>query len=254
MENVQNNEIGIGILDIYTQEDLESCYSSIPEELKPNTIVASATNNKMVNETYRKYGEVSMATLRNWLISQLRIKNIKYFFLLHSNQIVDDLNIFRNTVNIAKTFGTWFMLGDGSNSLPLEDEESGLTLYASPQMNSEFMFILDKIVKKVGYFDERFYNTKDLDVLDYIMRLRKFGLYPNAHYNATIGNGMKKNFNKITKIGFKDIPEKDKGVSISYGYFLHKYKYIPGQDDPTGITKEELIKNIQKIQENYAKK
>jgi hypothetical protein len=254
MENVKNNEIGIGILDIYTQEDLECCYSSIPEDLKPNIIVASSTNNKMVNEKYRKYGEVPMATLRNWLLSQLRINEYKYFFLLYSNQIVDDPKIFENTIKIAKIFGTWVILGDGSNSLPLEDEETGLTLYASPQMNTEFMFILSNIVKKIGYFDERFYNTKDLDVLDYIIRLRNANLYPPAHYNVTIGNGMKKNFNKITKLGFKEFPDNDKSVAISYGYFMHKYKYFPGQNDPVGITKEELLKNLQTIQQNYAKK
>ena len=93
-------------------------------------------------------------------------------------------------------------MGDGSNSLPLEDEETGNTLYASPQMNPEFMFIFGNIIKKVGYFDERFVNTRDLDVLDYIIKLRKAGLYPPENYNITIGNGMKKNFNKINKNWF----------------------------------------------------
>jgi hypothetical protein len=248
-----NDEIAVGILDIYTQEDLECCYSSIPEELKKNTFVASATTNKMVNDQYRKYGDVPMATLRNWLISEFRIKGYKYFFLLCSNQIVDDSQIFTKTIDTAKKFGTWFILGDASKSLPMEDEESGSVLYASPEMNSEFMFIFNNIVSKVGFFDERFFNTKDLDVLDYVIRLREKGLYPPAHYNVTIGEGMKKNFNKITKIGYKEYPETDRGVSIAYGYFIHRHKYFPGQNDPTGITQEELVTFIQKMQENYAK-
>jgi hypothetical protein len=35
---------------------------------------------------------------------------------------------------------------------------------------------------------------------------------------------------------------------------MHKYKYFPGQNDPVGITKEELLKNLQTIQQNSAKK
>lgn len=248
-----NDEIAIGILDIYEQEDLESCYTSIPEELKNNTFVASATKNKMVNSQYRKYGEVPMATLRNWLLTEFRKRNYKYFFLLHSNQIVDNKKIFEETIQNAKIFGTWVIMGDGKNSLPLEDEASGQTIYASPQMNSEFMFIFNNIVSNVGFFDERFYNTKDLDVLDFLIRLREKGLYPPAHYNITIGEGMKKTFNKITKIGYKDLPENEKGVAISYGYFMHRHKYFPGQNDPAGITQDELIAYIQKLQKNYAK-
>lgn len=249
-----NKEIGIGILDIYEQKDLESCYTSIPENLRENVFVASATKNKMVNSNYRQYGEVPMATLRNWIISQLRLNGFKYFFILHSNQIVDNPDIFEKTIKTANVFGTWFMLGDGIKSLPLEDEESKETLYATPQLNSEFMFILSNIVSNVGYFDERYFNTKDLDVLDYVIRLRKKGLYPPAHYNATIGDGLKKTTNEIKKIGFKDFPSMERSVGLSYGYFMHNHKYIPGQNEPAGITQEELLKFLETLQKNYAKK
>lgn len=247
------DKIGIGILDIYEQEDLENCYSSLPKELQDATFVASATNNKMVNKNHRTYGDVPMATLRNWLISQLRMNDYKYLFLIHSNQIIHDPDIFEKTIKIAESFGTWFILGDGKHSLPLEEEETGVTLYASPELNSEFMFIFSGIISQVGFFDERFYNTKDLDVLDYIIRLREKELYPPAHYNATIGDWTKKSYNKITKIGHKDIPDTHRSVGLSYGYFVHKHKYIPGRDDPAGTTQEQLLKSLETLQKNYAK-
>ena len=248
------NEIGIGIIDIYEQEDLDVCYSVIPEELKPNTFIVSATENKQVGDNYRKYKAVPMATLRNWLISQFRMKGYKYFFIIHSNQIVEDPNIFEKTIKTAEVFGTWFLLGDGKNSLPLEDEDSGLTLYASPELNSEFMFLVSGIITNNGYFDERFFNTKDLDVLDYINKLRKKGVYTPANYNPTIGSGFKKSYNPIRKIGFKDIPDKDNSVSMSYAYFVHNNKYIPGQNDPAGVTQDQLLTSLQTLQKNYAKK
>jgi hypothetical protein len=250
-----NDKIGIGIIDIYEQEDLDVCYASIPEELKPNVFIVSATNNKPPVETdqYRKYGDVPMATLRNWLLSQFRINEYKYLFLLHSNQIIDDPKIFENTIKLGEVFGTWVVMGDGKNSLPLEDEESGVTLHASPELNSEFMFILSSIISNNGYFDERFFNTKDLDVMDYILKLRKKGVYLPNHYHPTIGSGVKKSFNTIKKIGFKDFPDTHRSVGLSYGYFVHNHKYIPGQNDPAGVTQEQLLTFLETLQKNYAK-
>jgi len=247
------NETGIGILDIYDQEDLESCYTSIPKDYKDNIFVVSGTKNKMVNENYRQYGDVPMATLRNWLISQFRIKGLKYFFLLHSNQVVDDPNIFEKTIKMAEVFGTWFLLGDGAKSLPLEDEETKETLYASPELNSEFMFIFSNIINHVGYFDERYFNTKDLDVLDYVIKLRNKNLFPPAHYYATIGDGLKRIKKEIKKTGFFDFPSTERSVGLTYGYFLHNHKYIPGQNDPAGVTQEDLLKFVENLQKNYAR-
>ena len=53
------NEIGIGILDLYTEEDLEKCYDSIPEEYKQGSIespsnifIVSNNNNKTLLRDY----------------------------------------------------------------------------------------------------------------------------------------------------------------------------------------------------------
>ena len=115
-------------------------------------------------------------------------------------------------------------------------------------------FNIDLSNQNNGYFDERFFNTKDLDVLDYINKLRKKGVYTPANYNPTIGSGFKKSYNPIRKIGFKDIPDKDNSVSMSYAYFFHNNKYIPGQNDPAGVTQDQLLTSLQTLQKNYAKK
>jgi hypothetical protein len=174
-------------------------------------------------------------------------------FLLHSNQIVKDPNIFENTIKLGEVFGTWVIMGDGKHSLPLEDEESGLTLHASPELNSEFMFILSSVVTNNGYFDERFFNTKDLDVMDYIIKLRNKGIYPPAHYHPTIAEGMSKSYKNIEKIGFRDFPDDHRSVGLSYAYFVHNNKYIPGQNEPAGITQEQLVSFLEILQKNYAK-
>jgi hypothetical protein len=245
-------EIGIGIIDIYDQEDLDICYGSIPDEYKDNVFVVSSTNNTMVNDKYRIYGEVPMATLRNWLISQFRIQGYKYYFIFESNHSINENDFFEKTIKIAETFGSWFLLGDGKSSLPLEDEETNVVLHASPEMNSGFMFTFSGIIKNNGYFDERYPNTKDIDVLDYIVKLRKIGVYPPAHYNLTIGDGLKKSGSTVKKIGYKDFPETHRSVGLAYAYFAHKNKYLPGQNDPTGITQDQLLKFLETLQKNYA--
>jgi len=249
-----NNEIGIGILDVYDQEDLESCYNSIPEELKQNVLVASCSNNKMVNENYRKYNDVPFATLRNWLTTQFRIQEKKYFFLINSNQTITDVNLFENIIKLAEVFGTWMMTGPGSNNVELEDDTAGVTLNLSPELNTDFIFLLSGIVKNNGLFDERYFNSKDLDVLDYIIKLRTKGVYPPAHFNPTIGSGVKKTNTVIKKTGFKDIPDQHRSVGLSYGYFMHLHRYIPTQNDPVGVTQEQLLQSVDTIQKTYAKK
>ena len=83
------NEIGIAIIDVYGQEDLDVCYNSNIDLYRENTIVVSDTKNKLPDCENRRYGQgVSFATLRNWAINQFRIKGLKHYFLINSNQVI----------------------------------------------------------------------------------------------------------------------------------------------------------------------
>jgi hypothetical protein len=251
-----NDKIGIAILDVYTPEDLNNCYSSIPEELRNNVVVVSNTKNTSSNVPITRHydREVSFATLRNWALSQLRIKDYKFLFLINSNQIINDSDIFEKTIKSAEVFGTWFILGPGDKSIPLEDDEAGVSLNLTPELNSDFIFLYTGVVKNNGYFDERFYNSKNLDVLDYVLKMRKKGIYPPNHFHPSITNGLTKSDSIIQKINHKDIPDLDKSVQLSYAYFLHNNQYLPGQNDPAGVTQEQLLNSMENIQKNYAKK
>lgn len=256
------NEIGIGILDIHSDEVLKEIVSSIPEEYKQNLfIVSNKIHSKENQKNYTK--QVSLATMRNYLISQMRIKNLKYYFLLTSNVKIKDPNIFEKTINLAKTFGTWFITGAGSNNVPLEDDSVNLTLNLSPQLNTNFVFLYSGIIKNFGYFDERYYNTKDLDIVDYINKMREKEVYPPKHYNPTIGNEFLEEYvSNIEKINFKELPKSkeyykpddDKSLELSCAYFYHKYKYIPSQNDPSGVSQQVLLEFMEKLQNTYGDK
>jgi hypothetical protein len=250
-----NNEIGIGILDLYDQDSLSKCLDSIKNVSKDNIIVSSLTKNKSNLENHRVYSsQTPLATLRNHIISQFRLKNIKYFFLLHSNQVIKHENIWNDTIKLAETFGTWFITGFNKNILTIEDD-SGLELNISSKLNSNFLFFNSGIIKNNGYFDERFFNGKELDIIDYIINLRKKKLTLPHSFFATINEKWIENLDsKINAVGFLDFPETDKSIQMSYGYFMHTHKYIPTQNDPPSVSNDDLLRNMEVLQKNYAKK
>ena len=252
-----NKEIGIGIIDIYSDTDLTNCLSSIPEELKNNVIVVS--NKAKSTQCDRHYtNNVSFATLRNYLITQMRIKGFKYYFIINSNVKIINSKLFEKTINVANTFGTWFITGAGENNVVLEDDTNNLVLNISPTLNTNFIFLYSGIIKNFGFFDERFFDTKDFDVLDYIVKMRNKKVYPPNHYNPTIEkNDVDESLSPIEKINFKDVKDigKDKmtrSMELTFAYFYHEHKYIPYQNDPVGVTQDELLKCMENLQKNYA--
>lgn len=248
------NEIGIAIIDVYGQDDLNACYDSIPEGIE-NVIVVSDTKNKLPDCERKQYGNgVPFATLRNWAINKFRIKDIKHYFLINSNQIITDPDIFDKTIKKAEIFGTWAFTGPANSILEIEDDEHDISLNLSDTLNSDFIYLFSGIVSNVGFFDERFFNTKDLDVLDYILRMRNKKVFPPTGYNAIIKDGLKTTRSKITKTNYKEIGDADQSINMSYAYFLTKYQYIPTQNDPKPVSKEELMTSLEEFQKNYAKR
>lgn len=248
--------VGIGILDLYDQNCLDDCINSLSFFNKENIIVASLTNNKINLENTIKYStQTPLATLRNYLISQFRIKKLKYYFLIHSNQIIKNNNIIDDTLELASTFGCWFLTGYGEKFLALEDD-SGKNLNISKKLNTDFLFILNGIIKNNGFFDERYFNGKDLDVVDYILKLKTKKVHPPTGYYPTIASSWVQSKQvKATAVGYKDeVDNNDKSLQLSYAYFYHNHKYIPNQNDPIPASSDELLKAMEEIQNNYAKK
>jgi hypothetical protein len=248
------NDIGIAIIDVYGQDDLNACYNSIPEGTE-NVIVVSDTKNKLPDCERKQFGNgVPFATLRNWAINNFRIKGLKHYFLINSNQIIKDPEIFQKTIKMAETFGIWFYLGPNKTDLTIEDDEHHVTLNLSDKINSDFIYIFSGIVTNVGFFDERYFNTKNLDVLDYLIRMRDKNVFPPTGFNAIIVDGVDKTNGNITKTNYRELDNADQGVNMAYAYFLTKHQYIPSQNDPKPVTQENLMGCLEELQKNYAKK
>lgn len=250
------NEIGIAIIDIYGQVDLDACYNSNLDYYRDNTIIVSDTRNTLPDCEVKQYGKgVPMATLRNWAINHFRIKGLKHFFLLNSNQIVKDPEIFEKIIKTAEVFGTWFILGPTTESVTsIEDDEHNITLNLAENITSDFIYIYNGVVSNVGFFDERYFNTKHMDILDYTIRMREKKVYPPSGYNPVFQEGLEMTNGAITKPNYREMENPDHSVNMSYAYFLTRHNYMPGQNDPKPISKDDLMVELGELQKNYAKK
>lgn len=243
-------DIGIGIIDIYQQQNLDSCLESIPDDLKNNIYIVSNTNNVIKNFNYTRYDkEISFAGMRNKLLSQFRINKKKYLFMMYSNYAVTEKDFFESTIKNASTFGMWMMTGPGGNSFELEDEVSKNSLKISPELNGEVIFLFSGLIKKFGYFNEQLHSNNQLELLDFILKLRKEGLYPSNHFNPILDKGLYKVPSKMNKIN----QSKERADELSFGMFQHLHNFIPGYNDPPGITQEQLFSELERIQQIYAK-
>jgi hypothetical protein len=249
------NNIGIAIIDVYEQENLNLCFESIKNKVE-NIIVVSNTGNKLPDiESKRFTSPVQFATLRNWAIYNFRNKGLKHFFIINSNTIIKDFSVFENTIKKADNFGIWSFLGPSENKMTIEDDEKGLNLNLSEQINSDFIYICNDLVSKVGFFDERYFNTKNLDVLDYILRLRSDKLFTPTGFIPSIQENIETMMGNIKKANHCELgKDADQSVNLSYAYFLTKHQYIPTQNDPQPVSKDELMKCLEELQQNYSNK
>jgi hypothetical protein len=249
---MKKEEIGIAIFDVYSEADVKNCYESVSGF--ENILIVSNTKNKLPECNIKRYeNQVPFATLRNYALAQFRLSGLKHFFLINSNQIVKDKNIFSDIIKTAEVFGTWCIMGPSEKVLNVEDDKHNISLTLSDKLNTEFIYIYSGIVSNIGYFDERFFNTKDLDVIDFINRMREKNVYPANNYNPVFNENIESSNSKIEKIGHKEIDDADQSVNMAYGYFLHKYKYIPNQNEPKSSSKEELLKSLEDLQNKYSK-
>jgi hypothetical protein len=253
---MEKTEVGIGLIDIYDDKSLIDCSYSLSKGTE-NTSVYVISNRKVGLNDF-KYDEkithqVSMATLRNHCISHFRCLGIKYIFLINSNVIITDPNFIEKTIKTAEVFGSWLMMGYQENPTHLDDADTNQSLCINNKLNTDFIFLRSGIVGNLGYFDERYINTKDLDVLDYINKARKIGIYPSHPFHPTVDNILKYTDSKIQKVDHSDILDtKNKSVGFSYGYFHHQHKYIPDHDEIKSISKDELMVFMGDLQQNYA--
>jgi len=257
MEDLKNTDVGIGILDIYSDASLKRCIESVirSDAAQSPSYIISNKKIKTSDVEFNKHitHQVSMAALRNHCVAHFRSMGVKYIFLLNSNVTITDPDFVKNTIKTAETFGTWFLTGNNETPTILDDD-SGQSLEINNKLNTDFVFIRSGVAGTLGYFDERYVNTKDLDVLDYINTARKNGMYPKHPFHTTVGRVATYEKEKIERIDHSDtLDVENRSVGFSYGYFKHRWNYIPDMEETETISKEDLMVFMGDLQKNYGK-
>ena len=250
---IDYKEVGIAILDIYDDKSLLKCIDSMSIGQDVSCYVISNRKVPLKGFQYDKVisHSVSMATLRNHALAHFRCHGIKYIFLLTSNVIIKDLNFIEKTIKTAETFGTWLLTGNVEGSTILDDD-SGQSLSINTKVEPNFVFLRSGVVGNLGYFEERYFNTSYLDVLDYVERARKIGIYPPTNFFATVGNIYDITDAAIEKIDHSDTLDKDnRSVGLSFGYFKHIHGYVPTIDDIKSVSRDDLMSFMQELQTLY---
>jgi len=244
------NDIGIGILDFYKQKDLNDLVDSIPKNLLDNCFIVSTTNNKTTLPTYRNKNETPIGFLRNKILSHFRRLDKKNIFLIESNVYFTDPDYLYKVIQTAEVFGTWILTAPEKNSIILEDEEHNVKLHLTPHLNTSFLFLYSGVISNIGYFNEQFLASKGIEVLDFINRCRKKKIYPPLNFNSTVKEGISmKNMDNPFQVA-----DESKKNALSLGLFQHLHKYVPGHSDPQSVSQEILLKEMEEIQNNFAKK
>jgi len=237
--------IGIGIVDNSTRENFDNCWNSFPEKYKDNCLVVSSTYNRISTKNILRYGkDVSVASLYNKILSKFRCDNKDYIFIVNTLTNITSETIFEDTIKKAHVFGTWLITGLGRDAIFIEEDEKNISLSLTPELNNNFIFLHKNIIKKLGYFREQYLNQDGLETLDYIMRARELKLYPPYPFNPCVDH---------IKINNTDTPRNEKIDNISYGNFQHFHKYVPGYNDPAGVTQDQLFNFMEYMQKNYSK-
>lgn len=244
----------IGILDLYDDESLKNVLSKLPTDAYIAVISNRKNAYKPEVSKYISVDSVSLANMKNLLLYDFRINDMEYYFILHSDQVIESSDVFDNVKKVSETFGTWFLTGHVDNKTLDVEDDNGLTLKLSQKVNSKFIFTFKGIINNVGFFDERFINTQDLDVRDFIQRLKDKKLYVADGYYPTISTTMVENKKTMENSYIQDYPSEDLTVRFSYGLFVHLHKYIPNHSDPSPKSEEEVLKTVEVLQTNYAKK
>lgn len=253
---IDYKEVGIAILDIYDDKSLLKCIENLSINQEVSSYVITNRRTPLKGFQYDKVisHSVSMATLRNHALAHFRCHGIKYIFLLTSNVVIKDPNFIEKTIKTAETFGTWLLTGNVQGSTILDDD-SGQSLHINTKVEPNFVFLRSGVVGNLGFFEERYFNTSYLDVLDYVERARKLGIYPPTNFFATVGDVYDITDSKIEKIDHSDTLDKNnRSVGLSFGYFKHIHGYVPTIDDIKSVSKDDLMKFMEDIQNLYSVK
>lgn len=273
--NKFSSETAIGIITCNRPDFVNQLIDSIDESVGTIFLIDSSDVKTSIRDSFKLKEHIMtesrptpVGRAKNQLLRKMRHAGFKYLFLIEDDVKILDNSVFEKYILTAAESGLWAgqlsygshggikggnVKKDGTPNVRevVEYEQYSIDLY--PQSFQAFTLYHANIFKLMGYFDDYYINA--VEHLDhyYLAALRGLGNY--FWYFPDIKDSWK----YITDIDtdhsgsvIRKDPEWMSNVKRATAWFAKKYGYPPVMVPQ--VSKESVIKRLDFLEENYARK
>lgn len=280
--------IGIGIVTCDREEYLDKCLQSLPDFSGPIVIVNDGKKDitpfvkghKLADSIHliQHTKNTGVGISKNDAMKYLYSKNIEHIFLLEDDMIIKRKDVFDTYIKAALTSGILHLnYGPGSPFNRIQDTRITWDLHnrhlckqdsdPNPKLIIEypnnikialyehtvamFSYFHKKVIEKVGFHDERFYNA--WEHVDLTYRIIKAGYHPPFWYFADIVNSHDYLMEAPSAIDNSSIANNQNqwAKNVYGGREIYKEKHGHYPNMPPYQTPEDVIISLKNIRKKH---
>jgi GT2 family glycosyltransferase len=267
------NKLGIAVTTKDRPEYFKQCISQLPKVdyvcyVNDGTPYDDNIYTQTRNDNYevvQHEHNLGIACAKNSGLRKLIQNDCTFLFLIEDDVTVMDPDVFIKYIKAAEASGIWHMNFGFSNVYNFNDDgtrairatldyDGGNSLIFTPNLVAGFQFFHRSVIKNIGYMDERYSLLKNMEHVDHSYKAVKMGLLPAYFWWPDINNSW--DYLTTIKDSHKHSQAKDNNFKENFRMactlFEHKYGVSPLKVPDT--SEEEVLKRLEKIQNNYARK
>jgi glycosyltransferase involved in cell wall biosynthesis len=260
---VSSSKIGVGILTYKRPDYFKQVLAKIPRnEIGILAIVNDGEDNYASEQdadvVFLNKKQLGVSVSKNILLKSLIDKGCEYLFLIEDDILIKDPKVFQKYIKTANSSGIHHLcfekIAENEKSLKYSYElpdGSKLGFYHNPQ--GAFMYVHANLVKKLGFFDEKYVNA--FEHIDFAYNLIQSQVAPPFWYFPDVLNSE----DYLTDIPGSSldssITNKDKykdNWQNSANHFIQKWGLFTSQIQDKGL--EDLKYFLMSLQTRYSRK
>lgn len=268
-----SKKIGIGIVTYNAPERLKRSAFTVPDGIDKFVIVNDGTGHLYTSDCYPKHAEViqhsrnlSVGCAKNTALRTLIQEGCEHLFIMEDDILIKNSQVFEAYIKASEKTGNWHLLyayhgpgnflPDGKTINPRQviDYGDGIEIALNQHCVGAFSTYTKGMIRHVGYHDERF-NTNSWEHIELSLRIVKAGMAPAYWWWPDIAqscNYLQEIASSTANTVIPHTKEWNDGVQTRGHLFKHLHGYYPTQMPDT--SPEEVLKRMDIMQQNYAKK
>lgn len=279
------NKLGIGYITCSSPERVAETFKTIPIGIGELAVINSGCI--LPEETFHGANYIqqtgvplTVSVSKNRALRHLMSTGCEHIFLIEDDIIIKDVAVFGKYLKAAEASGIWhlnFALQGGlnrfqdanakvtslealdtlkNNSKPAPrgklEYSNGSKVAFYPHATAPFQYFYRGVIKKVGYFDERYVNC--FENIDYIYRVIEMGLHPPYGWFADIDESdkyLESLPDCMMKSVIRNSPDFGENLLFAKQWFKGKFNITPDLISDTG--EKVAIKYINALKFKYAR-